>query len=64
MSDAFVSERMAGLQKYLQKLAAHPIIGASEVGGAAEVAAAAAAAALRQGWCCCAAMLTLSQVML
>lgn len=32
MSDAFVEERRASLQKYLQKLAAHPVIGPSEVG--------------------------------
>lgn len=31
MSDAFVEERRASLQKYLQKLAAHPVIGPSEV---------------------------------
>eukprot|EP00775_Hariotina_reticulata_P008356 gene8356-8540_t len=31
MSDAFVEERRAGLQKYLQKLAAHPAIGPSDV---------------------------------
>jgi hypothetical protein len=31
MSDAFVEERRAGLQKYLQRLAAHPAIGRSEV---------------------------------
>lgn len=31
MSDAFVEERRASLQKYLQKLAAHPVIGQSEV---------------------------------
>lgn len=31
MSDVFVEERRAGLQKYLQKLAAHPVIGRSEV---------------------------------
>ncbi len=30
MSDAFVEERRASLQKYLQKLAAHPVIGPSE----------------------------------
>ncbi|WIA09894.1 hypothetical protein OEZ85_010108 [Tetradesmus obliquus] len=30
MSDAFVEERRAGLQKYLQRLAAHPAIGCSE----------------------------------
>lgn len=30
MSDAFVEERRLGLQKYLQKLAAHPVIGLSE----------------------------------
>lgn len=32
MSDAFVEERRLALQKYLQKLAAHPAIGPSEVG--------------------------------
>jgi hypothetical protein len=31
MSDAFVEERRAGLQKYLQRLAAHPAIGRCEV---------------------------------
>lgn len=31
MSDGFVEERRASLQKYLQKLAAHPVIGPSEV---------------------------------
>lgn len=31
MSDAFVEERRASLQKYLQKLAAHPVVGPSEV---------------------------------
>jgi hypothetical protein len=31
MSDNFVEERRASLQKYLQKLAAHPVIGPSEV---------------------------------
>lgn len=31
MSDAFVEERRASLQKYLQKLAAHPVIGPSDV---------------------------------
>ncbi|KAF6260469.1 hypothetical protein COO60DRAFT_892770 [Scenedesmus sp. NREL 46B-D3] len=30
MSDAFVEERRAGLQKYLQRLATHPAIGRSE----------------------------------
>lgn len=36
MSDAFVEERRAGLQKYLQRLAAHPAIGCSEVRGRLE----------------------------
>jgi hypothetical protein len=31
MSDAFVEERRSSLQKYLQKLAAHPVVGPSEV---------------------------------
>lgn len=31
MSDNFVEERRASLQKYLQKLAAHPVIGPSDV---------------------------------
>jgi hypothetical protein len=31
MSDSFVEERRLGLQKYMQKLAAHPVIGGSEV---------------------------------
>lgn len=31
MNDAFIEERRASLQKYMQKLAAHPIIGRSEV---------------------------------
>eukprot|EP00879_Flechtneria_rotunda_P002097 GHRR01002277.1.p1 GENE.GHRR01002277.1~~GHRR01002277.1.p1 ORF type:complete len:327 (+),score=115.19 GHRR01002277.1:235-1215(+) len=30
MSDAFIEERRVGLQKYLQKLAAHPVISRSE----------------------------------
>eukprot|EP00878_Enallax_costatus_P047244 GHUV01057697.1.p1 GENE.GHUV01057697.1~~GHUV01057697.1.p1 ORF type:complete len:144 (-),score=35.07 GHUV01057697.1:606-1037(-) len=30
MSDSFVEERRASLQKYVQKLAAHPVIGHSE----------------------------------
>ena len=34
MSDEFLKERRASLQKYLQKLAAHPVIGQSEVGPA------------------------------
>jgi hypothetical protein len=38
MSDAFVEERRASLQKYLQKLAAHPVIGPSEVRGVLQAA--------------------------
>jgi PX domain len=31
MSDAFVEERRAGLERYLRRLAAHPVVGTSEV---------------------------------
>jgi hypothetical protein len=32
MTDAFLEERRAALQRYMQRLAAHPVIGRSEVG--------------------------------
>ena len=33
MSDAFIEDRRSSLEKYLRKLASHPVIGPSEVGG-------------------------------
>jgi hypothetical protein len=31
MSDAFIEDRRGALEKYLRKLAAHPVVGLSEV---------------------------------
>ena len=45
MSDAFVEERRASLQKYLQQLAAHPVIGPSEMSLTPSRASSAAATA-------------------
>jgi hypothetical protein len=52
MSDSFVEERRAGLQKYLQKLAAHPVIGPSDVSSSRLPPASAQqqASAVHVGW--------------